>query len=144
MLNNNYNDNVLKSAENMALDLQLNNNNFLYYCAQSKFIETNKTCLMSNKFMKYLKFREGKNKIIRLVNNLDFIDEEDGLKLTNITVNNDLNNKRFFINNFNHEHKKNDNVYYQLNLSENDEGLDLIYSNIYGLIINKYIKISNI
>lgn len=140
MLNLNYDDNVLKSSENIALDLQLNNDNFSYYLAQNKFIEFNKTCLMSNKFMKFLKFRDGKNKIIRLVNDEYFIDENDGMKLTTISVENDFNH-RFFVSNFKVECSKKENIYYQLNLNYNDEQANLKYSNIFGLIINKYLKI---
>lgn len=139
LLNKNYNDNILKSVENITLDLQLNNNNFSFYNAQSKFIESNKTCLMSNNFMKYIKFRDGKNKIIRLVND-HFIDEEDQLELTNINVIQNYN-KRFFINNFENKTKFKENVYYQMNLSDNDDGYNLKYSNIYGLIINKHLKL---
>lgn len=141
MLNKNYNDNVLKSSENIALDLQMNNNNFMYYSAQSKFIETNKTCLMSNKFMKYLKFRDGKNRTLRLVND-HFIDEEDKLEVYNIRLINEYDtNKRFFVNNFSINNKRKENVFYQLNINDNDDSHDLKYSQTLGLIINKYIKI---
>lgn len=140
LFNDNYDENCLKSCENIVQDIQINNNKFYNYISQNTYIISNRICLMSNKFIGNLRFRSSQNKVIRLINNEHFIDEEDQLILSNISViNNFENNKKFVVNNFKFKNN-NSNVFYQININKDDETFNLKYSNLFGLIINKKIK----